>query len=347
MLVGNFMESIDKQVLYVYDKLSNTNVPERIRDKVNLLFDIDCQSIELFRIKQIFCNVKRLYHADIVHTHHTKSAFFLSVFILTLRLLRIKNIKRIHTAHRDISLLSLISRAIYRYVVFPVSDFIICNSEATKFVIMNFTNNARIQTIYNGVDTDRFFVSDGLARSNTLKVITVGRLISVKNHEVIIRAISDCLLEGVDVELAIIGDGPERFRLQALIENLDVSASVSLLGNIKHQDVPMYLQGYDVYVASSWSEGFGNATIEAGLCGLAVLASNIPVHREIGGGNFSLFDPYSHNELKSQLICHQESRSPLSVSESAQYFHKFSEQICVSKHHKLYMDLLNENNNTV
>lgn len=341
------MESIDKKVLYVFDKLSNTNVPERIRGKLNRIADIDCQSIEFFRTKQIFLNVKRLYHSDIVHTHHTKSAFFISVFIFTLRVLRIKNIKRIHTAHRDISLLSLISRAIYRYVVFPVSDVIICNSEATKLVIMNFTTNACIQTIYNGVDTERFFVSDGLAKSSTLKVITVGRLVSVKNHEVIIRAMSECFQEGVDIELAVIGDGPERFKLQALIEELDVSASVSLLGNIRHQDIPMYLQRYDVYVASSLSEGFGNATIEAGLCGLAVLASNIPVHREIGGGNFSFFDPHSHSELKSQLICQRESRSLLSASESAQFFYKFSEQICVSKHHNLYIGLLNENNITV
>lgn len=338
------MTSLDTKITYVYDSLSNTNVPERIRGKLNLVRGVDCKSIELFRVKKIFLNLKRLYRSDIIHTHHTKSAFLISLFILTLRLLKIKHIIRVHTAHRNISLLSLASRVVYRYAVFPLSDVIICNSDATKLVITRFTTNAHIQTIYNGVDTDIFFVSDDVRRGGPLKVVTVGRLISIKNHGIIIQAISECVQEGADIELAIIGDGPERAKLQALIEMHDVSASVNLLGNVRYQNIPVYLQQCDVYVASSLSEGFGNATIEAGLCGLAVLASNIPVHREIGGGNFSLFDPRSHTELKSLLLRQLECRSLLPTSDSAQFFHKFSEQICVSRHHKLYIDLLNENN---
>jgi len=321
-----------KSVAYVYDRLSNTNVPEKIGRKLSIIGGIDYQSVEFLKSGCFIRSVKQIYSADLVHTHHTKSAFLTSVLILLLALFKLKTIKRVHTVHRDISLLNYFSRIIYRLAIFPASDFIVCNSDATRKVIKNFTNKKSITTIYNGVDTN-----------DRVGIINIGRLVPVKNQKVLIEAVSECLGLGYEIDLIIIGGGPEQKILQQIIDELNVNSNVVLLGDINHDNIPYYLKCSDIYVASSLSEGFGNATIEAALCGLPVIASKIDVHLEIGEGHFAFFDPRSSADLRLRLISYLDGTSAKYTSTSAAYFQRFSEDRCVSQHYSLYMDLLNEN----
>lgn len=73
--------------------------------------------------------------------------------------------------------------------------------------------------------------------------------------------------------LVLIGDGPERPRLQALVDELGLSDSVQFLG-MQH-DVTAVLQGSDVFLLPSDTEGFGLAALEAQSCGVPVIASRV------------------------------------------------------------------------
>lgn len=79
--------------------------------------------------------------------------------------------------------------------------------------------------------------------------------------------------------LHIAGDGPEREPLQALINELGLQNNVSLLGS--RSDVPQLINEYDCFVFPSHSEGFSGAIVEAMFAGLPVLASDIPVNKEV------------------------------------------------------------------
>jgi len=77
-----------------------------------------------------------------------------------------------------------------------------------------------------------------------------------------------------DIELHIVGDGPERVGLESLVERLGLSNSVKFFGAVPHESVPNKLSTFDVYCALSRQESFGVAVIEASSCSLPVIVSD-------------------------------------------------------------------------
>lgn len=148
----------------------------------------------------------------------------------------------------------------------------------------------RIRQIYNGVDTDRFRPSDkkqaGILPAHclgedTLVIGTVGRLQAVKDQATLIRAFG-LLVEQIPdqkIYLAIVGDGPLRPALEALIAELNLEGRVFLTGAL--EAVPEALNIFDIFVLPSLGEGISNTVLEA-------LASGLPVIATAVGGNVEL-----------------------------------------------------------
>jgi glycosyltransferase involved in cell wall biosynthesis len=104
-------------------------------------------------------------------------------------------------------------------------------------------------------------------------VVSCGRLVPVKNLPLLLRAIAD-IRERRPAHLVILGDGPERLRLEKLAGHLRVSEQVRFLG---FQRNPFkYMAASTVLVLSSDCEGFGLVIPEAMACGTPVIASDCP-----------------------------------------------------------------------
>lgn len=103
-------------------------------------------------------------------------------------------------------------------------------------------------------------------------VAAVARLVPQKGIDVAVRA-----LAGVDATLVVLGDGPERERLEALAR--EVGTRLLLPGRVG--DVAAVLRGADVLVHPARWEGFGLALLEAMLCGLPVVATRVSSIPEI------------------------------------------------------------------
>ena len=110
--------------------------------------------------------------------------------------------------------------------------------------------------------------------SNKYKIlIASGTLASWKGFEDLIRAIPYVLAER-KVKLLILGDGPLKKHLQAVIENLDITSFVELVGYV---DNPLqYYKNSDIFVLSSYVEGMPNVLIEAMMCGCTPVATDCP-----------------------------------------------------------------------
>lgn len=110
--------------------------------------------------------------------------------------------------------------------------------------------------------------------SNNYKIlIASGSLASWKGFEDLIRAIPYVLVER-KVKLLILGDGPLKDHLQGIIENLDITSLVELVGNV---DNPLqYYKHSDIFVLSSYVEGMPNVLIEAMMCGCTPVATDCP-----------------------------------------------------------------------
>jgi glycosyltransferase involved in cell wall biosynthesis len=126
-----------------------------------------------------------------------------------------------------------------------------------------------------GVDMRRF-TPQKRAASDHVIIGTVSRLSPEKGVRYLIEAFGQLRERyGGGVSLRIAGEGPERPRLEAAIQRLNLESSVELRGWLDHEDVPDFLNELDVFVMPSTWEGFGVAAAEASATGLPVVATNV------------------------------------------------------------------------
>jgi L-malate glycosyltransferase len=126
--------------------------------------------------------------------------------------------------------------------------------------------------IPNGIDFEKILNSN--IKSKEFDLVYMGRLKDHKNVDHLIRAVS--LLKKMDVfaTLQIIGDGPERKNLEALVMELNISDNVMFHGEIE-SDIEVYslMKASRLFVHPSTKEGGGSITVlEANACGLPVMA---------------------------------------------------------------------------
>ncbi|HET6185287.1 MAG TPA: glycosyltransferase [Acetobacteraceae bacterium] len=135
----------------------------------------------------------------------------------------------------------------------------------------------KVTVLRNGVDTrlfcppaDRATLRARLGIAGP-SLLSVGHLIERKGHHLVIEAAAQ--LPGV--RLAIVGEGPERGALLALIDRLGVRDRVRLVGAVPHAEMPSWYGAADVLVLASSREGWANVLLEAMACGTPVVATNI------------------------------------------------------------------------
>lgn len=157
----------------------------------------------------------------------------------------------------------------------------IANSESTKKVncIHLKVNPEKVVVINRGRDGSRFHFHNNRLNSERIKLISIGRLVGVKGHQDLIRAVAVEREQGRSFELDIAGEGPERVSLEKLINELNLNEVVRLLGSRK--DIPELVQEYDAFFFGSHSEGFSGSIVEAMMAGLPVIVSGIPVNKEV------------------------------------------------------------------
>lgn len=141
-------------------------------------------------------------------------------------------------------------------------------------------DNAHI--IHNVINIDDIMLQAQIENNyeyttNGLKIISVGRLSFEKGFDRLIR-IAKNLEKEFEFELWILGEGPERQKLEALIESEKVK-SVKLLG---YQNNPYsFLKKADLYVCSSLFEGYSTSVTEAAILGIPVLTTDCAGMNEI------------------------------------------------------------------
>jgi len=144
----------------------------------------------------------------------------------------------------------------------------------------------RMRRLSPGVDPERFFPGCGgeevrrrlgIAASAPVVVCTA-RLVRRKGQDVLVRAWPAVLAGRPDAVLLLVGDGPDRCRLERMVAGAGVSGSVILTGGVPWQEVPAYTDAGDVFAMPCRTrrmglepEAWGIVSLEAQACGLPVL----------------------------------------------------------------------------
>ena len=142
-------------------------------------------------------------------------------------------------------------------------------------------NSIKIHKIENGIDT-RYFspIPKNKNLLNELKISenhfiigNIARLAPVKDHVTLIKTFDIARKIYPNMRLVIVSDGPEKSNLEALINELNLSENVMLLGF--RRDIREMFSIVDMFVLSSISEGTSITILEAMAAGKPVIATNV------------------------------------------------------------------------
>jgi colanic acid/amylovoran biosynthesis glycosyltransferase len=170
----------------------------------------------------------------------------------------------------------------YRFL-FNHADLILPVSDMLRSTLLEWGAPAGRCTVQRtGVDLSRFtFRERTLDPTGTLRLITVARLVEVKGIEFAIRAIASLPPDHRGrTRYDIVGDGPLRERLSALIDELALRDHITLRGALPHDDVARALDSAHIAILpsiitpSGQREGLGLSLAEAMATGLPVIATN-------------------------------------------------------------------------
>lgn len=150
-----------------------------------------------------------------------------------------------------------VSRSVYR-----TARSVICVSEKVRNqVIEGAGNRVNTTVLYNGVDPQMFSRPDGEPEAPT--ILSVGNLIPVKGHELLLRAFAAIQNQFPGLSLEIIGDGPQRTRLQQLANEKGIANKVNFRGRQSRQQVVDAMRRATIFALPSRYEGLGCVYLEA------------------------------------------------------------------------------------
>jgi len=212
---------------------------------------------------------------------------------------------------------------------------------------------ARTRVIPLGVRVERLRIeARALALAETLRrrwgervVLFVGRLVYYKGLDVLLRA-----ARHVDARFVLVGDGPERARLEALAVDLALGTRVEFLG---HQEgsplVAAYLAASLVVLPSTGiGESFGQTQVEAALLGKPVVSTSLPtgvpwvnLHERSG----LIVTPGDERALAAafrRLLDDQEYARALGAEGRARAEREFTADVMADRTLQLYRDLVGQ-----
>lgn len=175
-----------------------------------------------------------------------------------------------------------IPRALIRHALARADALIGVSSALCARMIELGANPDIVTTLRNGVDTQTFHPTNreaaraklGLTRKTLL---SVGHLIERKRNHLTIAALK--LLP--DYDLLLVGEGPERPKLEAQAAALGLAERIKFLGTRRHHELAEIYTAADALVLASSREGWANVLLESMACGTPVIASNIPGNSEV------------------------------------------------------------------
>jgi glycosyltransferase involved in cell wall biosynthesis len=148
--------------------------------------------------------------------------------------------------------------------VYRAARVVICISEKVREQVLCRVR-ANTTVVYNAVDEMAFFP----APESTIPpaVLSVGNLIPTKQHELLLRAFAQISAAIPDCSLEIIGDGPERSKLERVAAELKIRNSVRFLGRRSPDFVADAMRRCTAFALPSEYEGLGCVYLEAMACG--------------------------------------------------------------------------------
>lgn len=234
------------------------------------------------------------FKPDIIHTHLFSFAYAFPWVLC-------HKVKMLHTVHNMpkfeltkkgkmlISILYKLNKAV------PVAISSIIEKQMIEMYKVK-----NIETIYNPVNTKRYFVERQYNKKHVITFINVGRMVPQKNQELLIQSFALVLKALPEAKLKIAGDGYLKENLIKLVIENGIKDSVEFLGNVK--EVEKEFAKADIFVLSSDYEGLPLTVLEAMASGLPIISTDVGGVSDVVTDNGILVEPNNIQQLSEEMI---------------------------------------------
>lgn len=250
-------------------------------------------------------------------------------------------------------------RKIINPLLLTLTDSVTAISSATLQALEDyeFIPTKYSKVIYNGIaakktiDNNKSTIRATLGLSSETFILgTIARLDPIKNHLMMIKGIKTCIDQGLNVHLIIVGDGEMREEIESLVDKLGLRDHVTITGYLK--DPTEYLNSFDLYLLTSFSEGTSMTLLEAMSIGLACIVTDVGGNPEIikHGENGLVIPNDNAADLAnaiSRLYEDDKYLNELASKSRVRFNELFSQEIMAQNYATLYQELTTDRNKSI
>lgn len=293
---------------------------------------------------------KKLRHTDVFHVHFALGGTGIAE-MKDIGLIKAKLITTFHGHDAHFK-----NRHVLKYLcnsystLFKVSDYVTVNTPFLKTQVIKLgCPKERLKVIPMAIDI-AYFKPESIKElpvGNTVKLISIGRLIEFKGFEYAIQTVKLLVDMGVDVSYTIIGEGNLFNALQKQVQSLKLQNHVTLVGKKSQKFIKQALERSHIYLMSSITDRTGRCetqgvvTAEAQAMGLPVIAFNSGgVPYTLHDGETGILVPEKDVEAFAQailkLISHPDRYQLMSKQARKYAVANFSYELMAKRFSKLY-----------
>ena len=247
----------------------------------------DYRLSRIYSLKMI--NLIKSWNLDVIHSHTE-----LGIGICARLVAKQFNIPLIHTYHTmykdythyvthghfDKSSKKIVEYLTKFYCDTTATELIVPTNKTYRLFKENYKFEKNIHIIPTGIEVDRFFKENvnkkevdrlrknlNLSKRDTV-IIFVGRLAQEKNIEFLLNAEKKIINNHSNIKLLIVGDGPDKEKLEMFSRKLGIEKNVIFTGKVAWDDMPVYYQLANFFATASKTETQGLTVIEAMAAGI-------------------------------------------------------------------------------
>lgn len=171
------------------------------------------------------------------------------------------------------------------------ADRVICYTPVERDLLVSEfgVNPEGIAVIPNGVNTDIFRPDASRRDEGCRRLLWVGRYVKGKGIDFLINAAAELVREVPDLQLTLVGEGPEEAEIRQLATELRLDGHIEYLPFMTYDQMPAQYQRAEMLVLPSLHEGVPRTMLEAMSCGRPVVISEFEHLRELVSGGGLMF----------------------------------------------------------
>ena len=293
----------------------------------------------LLKIKKIFKNQP----PDIIHSHRYKeniTSFIMSCVFKKARLIATQH-GMPESYFSDMKISSRLINNMNLFLLKKKFDVVVSVSyEIKQNLINNFGfNNNRINVIHNGINIPQLSERN---KNDTFTIGSAGRLVPIKDFSLFIEIAKYLHQKDTDINFLIAGDGPERTKLQTLVDKYNLTDHFKFLGHIDNMD--SFYNDLNLYLNTSIHEGIPMTILESMAHFVPVIAPDVGGFKEVvtnGKDGFLIGhrDPAVFANKCLQLYENRKMLNKMAEAAKIRIAQNFSSEHMAEKYRSLYVNL--------